>query len=67
MQAGDLERALSEWEQLPADAKATSQEFADQIRARRDADALVQRLVADSLKPKSTMGETGEAPASSGQ
>ena len=67
LQAGDLERALSEWEQLPADAKATSQEFADQIRARRDADALVQRLVADSLKPKSSMGETGEAPASSGQ
>ena len=67
LQAGDIERALGEWEQLPADAKAVSQEFADQMRARGDADALVQRLVADSLKPKATADETGEAPASSGQ
>ena len=67
LQAGDLERALTEWEQLPADAKATSQEFADQMRARRDADALVQQLVADSLKPKTSADETGGAPASSGQ
>jgi len=67
LQAGDLERSLSEWEQLPADAKAASQEFADQMRARRDADALVQRLVADSLKPKASADETGGAPASSGQ
>lgn len=63
LQAGDLERTLSEWEQLPADAKAASQEFADQVRARRDADTLVQRLVADSLKPRAA-DETGEAPAS---
>lgn len=67
IQAGDLERALGEWEQLPADAKAVSQEFADQMRARRDADILVQRLVADSLKPKVSAGETSRAPASSGQ
>ncbi|MFQ0814305.1 hypothetical protein AVM02_12880 [Brucella anthropi] len=67
LQAGDLERALGEWEQLPADAKATSQEFADQMRARLDADALVQRLVTDSLKPRASLGETGGAAASSGQ
>ncbi|MFK0686093.1 hypothetical protein SD208_17470 [Ochrobactrum sp. BD67] len=67
LQAGDLERALSEWEQLPADAKATSREFADQMRARRDADVLVQRLVAESLKPRASTGETGGAAASSGQ
>lgn len=67
LQAGDLERALGEWEQLPADAKAASQEFAEQMRARRDADALVQRLVTDSLKPKVSAGESGGAPASSGQ
>ncbi len=52
LHSGDLERALSEWEQLPADAKAVSEEFAGQIKARRDADVLIQRLVADSLKPK---------------
>ncbi|MHC5231792.1 COG4223 family protein [Brucella sp. LJL56] len=67
LQAGDLERTLSEWEQLPADAKATSQEFADQVRARRDADGLVQRVVANSLKPSASADETGGAPASSGQ
>lgn len=67
LQAGDLERALGEWEQLPADAKATSQEFADQMRARLDADAVVQRLVTDSLKPRASLGETGGAAASSGQ
>ncbi len=60
LQAGDLERALSEWEQLPADAKAVSQEFADQMKARRDADQMIQRLVADSLKPKAPAA--GEAP-----
>ncbi|ENX71270.1 hypothetical protein C982_01682 [Brucella canis F7/05A] len=42
------------------------------MKARRDADALVQRLVADSLKPKAPVtgasdNTTGEAPASSGQ
>ena len=52
LQAGDLERAVSEWEQLPADAKAVSEEFAGQMKARRDADALIQRLVSESLKPK---------------
>ncbi len=72
LQAGDLDRAIGEWEQLPASAKAVSEEFASQMKARRDADALVQRLVADSLKPKAlapdASGNTiGEAPASSGQ
>ncbi len=52
LHSGDLERAISEWEQLPADAKAVSEEFAGQMKARRDADVLIQRLVAESLKPK---------------
>ncbi|MBV2141926.1 hypothetical protein KUG47_00260 [Falsochrobactrum sp. TDYN1] len=66
LQAGDLGRAIGEWELLPADAKAVSEEFAGQMKARRDADALIQRLVADSLEPKSptnapsaTMAPTG--------
>lgn len=52
LHAGDLERALSEWEQLTPDAKAVSEEFAAQMKARRDADALILRVVNDSLKPK---------------
>lgn len=52
LNSGDLERAISQWEQLPADAKAVSEEFASQMKARRDADALIQRVVTESLKPK---------------
>lgn len=61
LQAGDLERAIGEWEQLPADAKAVSDDFANHMKARRDADALIQRLVADSLKPKVTEPNTPES------
>ncbi len=63
LHAGDLDRALAEWDRLPADAKAVSQDFASQMKARRDADALVQRLVSDSLKPKAA----ADTPSSSGQ
>ncbi len=58
LHAGDLERAISEWEQLPADAKAASEEFASQMKARHNADALIQRLVTDSLKPKTATDAT---------
>lgn len=58
LQAGDLERAVSEWEQLSADAKAVSSEFAGQMKARHDADALIQRVVTESLKPKTATDAT---------
>ena len=58
LHAGDLERAISEWEQLPADAKAASEEFAGQMKARHNTDALIQRLVTDSLKPKTATDAT---------
>jgi len=63
LHAGDLERAIGEWEKLPADAKAVSGEFANQMKVRRDADALIQRLVADSLKPKAPTDAGAAAPA----
>ncbi|MFK4824758.1 COG4223 family protein [Paenochrobactrum sp. BZR 588] len=52
LHSGDLERAINEWEQLPDDAKAVSQEFADQMKLRRDADQLLTRLMTQSLQPK---------------
>lgn len=52
LHSADLERAINEWEQLPADAKAVSQEFADQMKLRRDADQLLTRLMTQSLQPK---------------
>lgn len=63
LHAGDLERAIGEWEKLPADAKVVSGEFANQMKVRRDADALIQRLVADSLKPKAPAEAGAAAPA----
>jgi hypothetical protein len=63
LHAGDLERAIGEWEKLPADAKAVSGEFANQMKVRRDADALIQRLVADSLKSKAPTDAGAAAPA----
>lgn len=62
LQSGDLERAIGEWEQLPADAKAVSEEFADQMKARRDANLLIQRLITESLSPK-TSNNAPSAPA----
>ncbi|MFS2325456.1 hypothetical protein U2P60_08670 [Brucella sp. H1_1004] len=58
LHAGDLERAIAEWEQLPPDAKAVSAEFASQMKARRDADALIQRVVTESIKPKNATDAT---------
>ncbi|PRD44460.1 hypothetical protein C5748_07775 [Phyllobacterium phragmitis] len=49
--AGDLDRAITEWETLPDDAKAVSADFADEMKARRDTDALVARTLAAALKP----------------
>ncbi len=66
LQKGDLQRAYSEWETLPADAKAVSSEFISQLKARRDADALIQRLVADSVKPKQVNEESTLSTAPAG-
>ncbi|KXF79327.1 hypothetical protein ATN84_06330 [Paramesorhizobium deserti] len=51
LQAGDLDRAIAEWETLPENAKAASAQFADEMKARRDTDALVSRTLAAALKP----------------
>ncbi|WP_420960719.1 COG4223 family protein [Brucella sp. IR073] len=51
LQAGDLNRAIAEWETLPQEAKSVSADFADQMKARRDTDALVSRALASALKP----------------
>jgi len=54
LQAGDLDRAIAEWETLPENAKAVSTQFADEMKARRDTDALVSRTLAAALKPASS-------------
>ncbi|WOC16293.1 COG4223 family protein [Pseudochrobactrum sp. MP213Fo] len=51
LQNGDAERALTEWAQLPEAAKQIGQEFFNALTARRDADALVARLIAQTAQP----------------
>ncbi|MBB2972579.1 mitofilin family membrane protein [Mesorhizobium sp. RMAD-H1] len=51
LRAGDLDRAIAEWETLPENAKAVSTQFADEMKARRDTDALVSQTLAAALKP----------------
>ncbi|GGA91817.1 tail protein [Brucella endophytica] len=51
LQAGDLNRAIAEWETLPQEAKSVSADFADQMKARRDTDALLSQALASALKP----------------
>ncbi len=65
LQVGDLQRAFAEWEQLPADAKAVSEEFGRDMKARLDTDVLIQRVLADSFGQKTPANavEGAAAPA----
>lgn len=44
---GDNERALSEWQNLPQDAKDISAEFVEKLTQRRDADAILSRILSE--------------------
>lgn len=48
---GDYTRALSEWQTLPAQAKAVSENFIKQLQARNHVDHLVEQLIDLTLKP----------------
>lgn len=50
LQRDDLDRAIAQWEMLPEAAKAVSTDFANQMKARRDTNALVSRTLASALK-----------------
>lgn len=50
IQAGDYERALNEYETLPAEAKAASESFVAKVRARHAADRLVDQALAAALR-----------------
>jgi hypothetical protein len=50
LDAGDYERAISEFETLPADAKAAGAAFMDKVRARHSADRLVDQTLAAALR-----------------
>ena len=48
---GDYQRALSEYEKLPENAKTAGAEFADKLKARLAADKVVDKALSDALKP----------------
>lgn len=50
LKAGDLARALAEYDTLPEGPKAAGAAFADQIRLRQKAEELVDRALAGALK-----------------
>lgn len=50
IEAGDLERALAEYETLPEVAKAAGAEFMAKVRARHTADTLVDQALASALR-----------------
>lgn len=50
VQAGDYERALTEYETLPAEAKAAGAAFIERLRARHAADRLADEALAAALR-----------------
>jgi hypothetical protein len=49
LNAGDLGAAIAEWEKLPANAKATSADFANAMKARQKAGEVVSKALSDAL------------------
>ena len=50
MTAGDLAKALAEFDTLPDAAKAAAGTFAEKLKARRDAEELVDQAIAGAMK-----------------
>ena len=50
VQSGDYERAIREFDSLPADAKAAGEPFMDKVRARAAADRLADQALAAALQ-----------------
>ena len=48
--AGDLAKAVSEYETLPDTAKAAGKEFADRLKARLEVEKLVDQAIAGAMK-----------------
>jgi hypothetical protein len=52
VRAGDYGRAISEYETLPEPARQAGAEFIARVKARQSADTLVERALADALRPQ---------------
>lgn len=49
LKEGDLDATLAEWETLPEAARAASEDFIDQVRARRTVDQLVAEALSSAM------------------
>ena len=50
LKAGDLAKALAEYDTLPDPAKAAGAAFADKLKARQDVEKLVDQAIAGAMK-----------------
>lgn len=58
LKAGDIDRVLKEWSSLPEAGKKASQDFADRMRARQEADKAVAAALSQAIKPGSDAGQS---------
>lgn len=59
LREGDFERAIGEWETLPEAARTASMDFVDDLRARRDVDTLISRVLSGAMAAGNA--ETGQS------
>ncbi len=53
---GDYAKATAEYEMLPAEAKAAGSEFMGKVKARMEADGLIETVLSDALKSAAKQG-----------
>lgn len=56
IKAGDYGQALSEWQNLPQNAKDVSQDFVQKLRVKQDADALLAQVIAMAMQAPAPQG-----------
>ena len=56
VQRGDYAKALEEYEAMPAEAKAAGAEFAGKVKARMEADRLIEDVLAEALRSAAKEG-----------
>ncbi|MCE7027968.1 COG4223 family protein [Jiella avicenniae] len=69
IRSGDLEGFVSEWDELPENAKEASADFADNVKARLTAQQIVSSTLQDAItgsEPASTDAPTTAEPANQG-
>ena len=56
VQRGDYAKALEEYEAMPVEAKSAGAEFAQKVKARMEADRLIEDVLAEALRSAAKEG-----------